>query len=654
MEKPKGFILPTILLVFFVIGTLIVSYYWMFRNVRMVAFRMEKEASCRYLCEAAMDEAFWRIYQNSRSPGTPEFMWFIDHPTTPLTLNTPAITRESARIFSGNIVPKISASAQMCDFRNYDSKKNPYYGKEGVGSVQIAVHVELAGADGAMKQQATFNLLRRYDFKVVSMISARNNSVPRGSYCHNFPLDYALFVRRGEEEFKAMQGELINSERVQITLAQSHLSAEHRGKIFFGGTAAGSTDRFVFLNTSDLDKGVLPTLTKPEVHRINSDQALSLFPAIQKQFKDEDVSLDQLKGLEGVFVASILPLVAAPTAGGKLGQIEEYTRNVLLNSGLGPEANRSAGTELIERSQCGTPGYAASLFEGSVRQRFFYFVYFFLDASKLDAKMAAELQKEEYRLACLPMPSPAPSDQVFKDFLQNLQALPGAQGTPANPSPFISRLESGFLYSPQLVCPTGRLTPDSFGKPVFFDKTGATVIESSESFQAWNHVNLMNRRMLSETTLRELGIIDEKNKVLRLNGCEWIAGDITIGNPGEEYTVSGKGVLLANGNIRIGASLRKSGPEDIAVFFTRRGTITVEGTTVEASLIAMGGGSSSLIFQRPTVVKGAIIADALNTNSWAPGAYRFEYDPILKGNVDHYVVNLSTSHSFQRLLEGGI
>ena len=643
----RGFLLPLILLVIFVLSVFGGAYFWMSRNAQLVASRMAKAAICRYLCEAAMDEALFGLYKESRKPGSTVAAWFIDHPATPLPLETPMVAREAKNILPSTIVANISTMARMHDFRNVDSARSRYYGKEGVGAIQVTVHVELADLGGTSQAPIAVNLLRQFDFKVVSMVSARDNTRPRNSYCQNFLLDYGFFVRRGADEFVSSQGELTNPGRVQISVAQAQHPLERRGKIYFGGTSEAPSQRFVFLNTVDADQPVLPRLPNPEVLRIDSRQCLSLFPEIRKELQQKNISESAMQGVEGVFVAGALPLLGT-AVGGKIGQIQNYTRGVLFGTGNGPAANRNPGAELIDRGQIGVSGCAASLLEGAVRQRFLYFVYFYIDASKADPQIAQDLQKEDLRLACVPMPNPPPQNQNLLAFLQGLQSLPGAGAQ----CPFLSRIDSDYLYAPGLSIPDGRMNPDSFGKPAFFDKNSGAVGDSSESLQGWFHVNLMGRRMLTEKALREIGTIDETNKTLNLNGNEWVAGDLTIGNPGEEYTVCGKGVLLANGNIRINAAIRKRGPEDMAVFFTRRGLITVAAPKVEASLVALGTGANNVVFLGPAVVRGAFAVDVLNPANWAPGKYRFEYDPLLKGNQDQYVINLTTAHSFQRFNEG--
>ncbi|MBF0407801.1 MAG: hypothetical protein HQM10_10630 [Candidatus Riflebacteria bacterium] len=613
--------------------------------------------SARQVAEASADELFAYIFRETANPFSTSSKWLIEgnsleHPTFDNSTAIPAAKQHADAIAGGILIPEINISAKVIDFRNTDSRDNKYYGKEGVGTIELSVIVSLNRSSGG-KKEVSYQLIRHHDFKIVTVTSAPSKRST--SYSHNFILDYVLFVRQGFKEFNEKFARPLNPNDVKIVIKQPTSGA--KGKVFFGGTTQG---RSVYLNVSANNKyaNIFPQMAWTEMKRIDRDACLDLFPKVKEQITSQQ--RDKIAKLEGVFYAGTFPLIKPPAAG-DLGNVEVLTLTSLWNSTSGNTRNENPGIEILSDDQtlAMNPDYAKSFLQGCIRQRFFYFAAFFLDISKLDSDVANQLKKYATWYPCIttPLPSTPVPPIEMTDFCNEMKNRYGSDGSLF--SDFISDYP---LYSGQTL---GSPQPD-FSLPAFFDSAGRPVNEDSTSFQAFNHVNLWSNRFVFKESLEKTGIINRSNATVNLRGFSWLGNSddanedrniiVEIGEPGKTYKIRGRGgIILKAGSFKIKGSIKKESPGDLLILFTRNGNIDIEtDEPVDAALIALGGGKPEgghVIPRKRLDLTGMIASEWIDTDNWPKGVdNQIKYDELLM-NGDQYCVNISSAISLQKISE---
>ncbi len=656
----RGFIVYIILAIIVVLGIFGTYFHQLSRYGQAVFFRLERTELARIVSSEALDEAFLHLQLQTTSPGTPEFEWLLRRDQRGLPLPVPLAQQAGERLFRSSVQPSISVEAYLLnDFRGNDPNGNRFYGcprsgppVEGVGTIELRARVELENRS-ARKLEALFHEVRHHDYKVVSVSSARESGRPRDQYAQNFLLDYSFFVRNALSEFEEGSGYSLNNQKVRLLLDQSGIPPESMGKVFFGGTGQDPDTRFVFLNVPESLEKLIPAQKPTEILRINHGECLDLFQNLKWQLQNRGINEDRLRGLEGVFTAATVP-VRRSSYDGPLGEVEKFSGSMLGLLGPGPLGNLEPGIELVPQARLSDTLYAQAAFEGRIRQRFHYFVHFQLDLSKVDPEIAALFKDLDKPYPCIPFPPVPPADETIRNFLVRLPVIQSRHSL--LDLPLISSLDSDFLYRPNLQFPESRKNPGKFEKPVFFNRSGSPTTESNDGpdgLQPFFHVNLWGRRMLDQKDLIETGIYDPNQGEVRPQGVVWVEGPLSFGREGSTLSINGQGVILSHSGIEIKGDIRKAGPNDLLILATRRGSIKVGSSNVEASLIAVGNsGRGTVIPSGPFNLLGAFAVDRLNLNSWAPGTYTFSYDPHLMGKADRFAIHLSPAISFQQGHEG--
>lgn len=648
-----------------VLTILSVRFHWFSRQSQFVANKYQQSDFARQVAEAAYEEAFSYFYKETENPFSAPGKWLIEgtvliFPNIDLSTVIPVTIANSDRLVKSNLISEISISAKVIDFRKTNSMKIPvpYYGKEGVGTLEISVEVTLKNRSNGAKE-AFCHIVRHHDYKVVGITS--DQAFRRTSYAHNFILDYVFFFRQGFSEFRDRMAKTLNPSNLQIAISQP--AGREKGKIYFGGT--NSSDRAVYLNIGESTpmSGIIPNFPWKEIKRIGRDDCLELFPKIKNMLDSE--ALENLKGLEGIFYAGAYPILKKLQTG-IIGQIEDLTLSALWSSTQGMYRNDNPGLEILSddpKLAC-DPDYAKSVLEGFIRQRFFYFTAFFLDFSKVPARIAEKMKTYSTWFPCFTEPLPQIPQTPPADLVDYMNQLKNRFG---NEKELFSRFVSEYpLLAGQGL---GNPAPEPvFPIPEFFDSTtgNTRISEDSSAFQPFNHVNLWSRRIVEKDSLEKLGIIDKANGIINLRGFVWVGNPendaedkniiIEIGDPDKPYKIRGKGGIFTKGaSFLIRGSLVKESPGDLLVLFTRRGNIEINtDQPINAALIAVGSGKTDcghIVSRKKLDLTGMIAAEWLDTDDWAKNVvHRIKYDEILKGK-DQYCVNLSTSFNFQRITE---
>jgi hypothetical protein len=552
-----------------------------------------------------------------------------------------------------------------------------------VGSVKLSVRLWITSAAKAKGRPPYAELIRMHDYKVVAVRTARDNGTERAVYAQNFPLDYALLVRKGFEEFNNTPfGRNLNNNQARLVIKQSG-SPDTMGKVVIGGTGS---DKFVFLNVHEKfwkedGTGLVPKPSTP-TFKVTFDDCLILFPKIKDMIDqkidqimtqlDQQSSSDLMpppdratieqqiyqvlrQSLYGIFTFRHLPAVRDDYNGPDL-QEERRIINLIAAREDGPGANIERGIELIgpdlDAFRTCPPD---QLLEGDIRSRFLKRVDFHMDGTpndKIDAAMIEDIKKKT-SIYCVETTVDTGAGGALADrqkLVEGLRTLSSKYS-----KDFFSRLIASYPYKIGVT----ESTPPGFRTLNHRNLAGAAIpLETSgeSGVQPFFHVNLRGKRMETSDLLEQVDIIDPDKGTINLNGYADVQGDVTIGQAGQTLKINGQGgIFSAKGSITINANLEKGSDEAFCVFFTRLGNITVNAERVEASLVALGGGTGRIIFTKPVTVKGAVVTEFLSLANWAAGQHTFIYDPILKSrnpSTDLYVVNLGLPITFQRLVDG--
>ena len=213
----RGIILYVVIMVFLCLSVLALHFLRVSREARQVAFRFEKSEMVRQLAQAGIEEAFSRFFRETANPGSPAGTWLVQRSQASFQIEIPQTERIAKAVIFGSFQPKVTAEARLVDFRKTDSKGRPYYGSEGVGTLEFSVNSSM---EIDSKLFVSSRLSRHHEFKVVSVVSHRDNTAQRQLYAQNFILDYLLFVRRGFEEFERTAARSENTSRIRVRAEQ--------------------------------------------------------------------------------------------------------------------------------------------------------------------------------------------------------------------------------------------------------------------------------------------------------------------------------------------------------------------------------------------------------------------------------------------------
>ncbi|MFZ2959360.1 MAG: hypothetical protein WA705_20935 [Candidatus Ozemobacteraceae bacterium] len=705
----RGFLLYTVIFIVVIVTIFSLQFHQMARHQQQIAFRFGQSEAARQVAEAAMDEAFMWVYQQTAEPSSEAGNWLIrrvskEFPVIPLKqINTVA-----KQMIRGDLTPTIKASGRIVDFRRGDGTIEyfPLDSMEGHGTLEIKVSVTFERPSVTSTEKiAACQLTRHHDFAIVSMTSPRRNSDKRSSYAQNFPLDYALLVRNGLKEFRETVGYSLNNERVRLTVNQEHIvDPLKRGKIFFGGTTPNGqvagpnqfpTGNYVFLNLNETTQDQLvpaPGVTPQQ--KIGNDDVRKLSPHLYSKFEQrvqndggKDGKILNAEGKFAVFSAPVLRL-NYPDIEKKL---EVVTRDWLSSSREGAEKNASSGMYLINPAKEKTldSSYLNSIFEGAVRKRFFYFVTYWIDLShaimewkqptlvgwetkqqSIPADEAQQLASSaDGRIICTPMTDPAPTnDAIAVAYLQALPCINAAFMASANKLQVLSRFEDSFRYggggTPDQLIATPTETTETFMVNDFFTSKNQKreLDDTGNPPFPYEYFNLWHRRSLTAGQMKSLGIINETEGTINLRGIVHTKDPIVFEPPPTgTWIIHGQGVIIGASFV-IKAPFKKADPRSLCILYARKDNIIVETSDrVEAVLIALGSSKPlSVIAKAPMQLFGALIVDRLGISKpngepiWAEGDHAIFYDDLLKESDPAkfaYQINISNWITFSRISE---
>jgi hypothetical protein len=672
----SGVAMFSAIFVMIVIGLLAVQFHHMTRQAQSTAFRFQASEIARQLAESAMDEAFLYIYNQSEKSSGEFFTKLrdrsgsIDCSTTSLDnlsgkgvdVKIDLTKAEAATILNGNKFD-ISAKARIIDFRSADPDGRKYYDKEGVGTLELKVSVT---PKTAFKKQikSACHLTRHHDYKVVSIVTRRNNSGQRSEYVHNYVLDYALFIRNGQREFDTTLGLSLNPEKQQFVVDQTGLTNSNCGKIYLGNR----TGKYVFLNIEPARKDFLPApVEKKKIVQASSDEVFKLLPSfystvkseVKKKVKDEGASLKSfsMDGHKAFFEYSRYPITNdALTVKKNLQDFRDATL-----AGEAKAANKKALLDFFPGVEFKPDTLLSATLEGDIRQRFFHFGYFYVDLSSAYIKIKAEKHGKSKKFT---INFPAATVNEMKNELypcfdyDHFKDVTGFKSTLD-----LEYLKQKFAQArPELLCDIHEKNRFLKGSnnplptPLFYHYQSPSSSEDPLGGSIpFAHVNLWTRRELTMELAEQFGIYDSTANKLKLRGIIQFKEAITLGQTGSTLTVEGQGIIIAPG-ITIKSGITKADGNAICVLATRGQVITVDtDQLIEASLVSIDLGGTHTGYVKATKklnLKGALAVDMLRLDKWAPGVkHTLRYDPALKPAQDLYQINLARWVSFQRMVE---
>lgn len=673
--RRRGSAMFVVMLVLIVLTALSVAFYQMSREARASAFLIEQKSILRELAEAASDEAFARLSAATADPTSAASQWLTGPRTGELALSVPLTAGQAGSMLRSDLEARFAAVLRCVDARTSDSKGSPFAPGEALGTAEIAVTVELHPRWSGWKKTtpyASCSIIRHHDFKVVSVVSPRQNASPRTAYAHNWVLDYVLLLRHGLREFRQQNGEPLNPSQTTVVIDQNALAGtpERLGKIFIGGTAdpsgpstAGPNEtprgNHVFANIDESMAALIPPFQKVGTRRIGLDECCLLLPRL-------NAARRYLTGLEGVFSARHVPLLRPPAGyqGSPEAEAELSARNGALNAAQGAEATIATGLYLLGKdpARAADSAFAAAILEGAIRQRFLYFSYFHLDLSRVSGASAQDIADlQRLLIPCIP-PGPQPiRDDTLRAFTEGLARLEARYGNAPGTLPLTSRLQDGFLYQGGQ---SGPAPPAGAAfaapRPAFFDYRGqpAELTQSGKDGWPFRHYGLWDRKLETADQLETFGILDRQKGELRLRGVIGVNDYVTLGAAGQPpLKIRGQGVLVAKG-FRLLSGLEKAAGEPvepICVLFARDQSILVEtADPIQASLIALGapGNPLAVLPQKALALQGCLAADELRPERWAPGVeHVLRYDPALKPGRPVLQINLARWITFQKIIE---
>ncbi|MFZ5949219.1 MAG: hypothetical protein ACOYXC_00820 [Candidatus Rifleibacteriota bacterium] len=674
----KGIAMFSAIFVMLIISILALQFHFTSRQAQSTAFRFQASEIARQLAEAAMDEAFLFIYNETGKPASTLFKKLkdrsggIDCSSTsldnltgkgvPIDVN---LTKAQAASIQNGEKFDIEAVARIIDFRDADSAGGQYYGKEGIGTLEIKVSVTPKPA--FQKQiQGACNIYRHHDYKVASIVSKRDNSGQRSEYVQNYVLDYALFIKNGQEEFDSISGVSLNPLKQQLKIDQSGLSASKCGKVFLGNRDGN----FVYLNLNTIRKDFIPAaVEKSKIVEADSDQTFALLPTfnssvraqVKKAVDDEGADLESYKmeGHKAFFNYKRYPITDEALTEGNLKDFRDTTL-----AGEAKFAKKSAVLEFKPGIYVEPVNMLPDILEGDIRQRFFHFGYFYVDLSSAYIKVTASKKvfgKKKKKSFTIPFPAQTVNDMKKEQYpcfnVDHFKDFPGF-----NSVIDLQYLKDNFANSyPQIICDIDdsfrylKGSNDALPKPQFYyyRNPGSTSDSTSASIP-YAHANLWARRKLSVALAEEFGILEPKNHRINLRGIIQINEPITIGADGSEVKVHGQGVLIAPG-ITIKAGIKKADANSLCVLLTRGYPINVEtDQELETSLISIGKSNRNghIKAKKQLKLKGALAVDLLRLDQWAEGVnHTITYDPALKPSEDQYQITISRWVSFQKMVE---
>ncbi|MBU1108255.1 MAG: hypothetical protein KKB51_16400 [Candidatus Riflebacteria bacterium] len=674
----SGIAMFSAIFVLLIIGLLAMQLHFYSRHTRLSAFRFQTSEVARQLAAAAIEEALAYVLAESEKPDGTFFRYLVERPAAidcsnidlseknQRGIEVPVeLTIKQAKSMEIGSRFSISATARIVDFRNTDMAGTSYYGKEGVGTIELRVMVE-PEEEYRHSVSSACTMTRHHDYKVVTIVARRDNSTQRSEYAGSYVLDYALFLRNGQEEFTNSAGASLNPAKQRLVISQSDTDPTTFGKVFFGNKPG----QHVYLNIDKKRMHFIPQPQQKEFSYDPADQQIfrllpDFFAAIKKLARQvlHDIELSYgnfvMTNFSADFLFEKLPLCDDDLAETEASASIIKIRNAL-RLGRWP-ANSDQSLPAVGAGIVIEPEESLrQILEGNVRQRFMQIASLFIELNdaRIFAGPSEDTDLDSRRID---------DNQLLRDFSTR-------KYTCFDPERFNGRQPDGldidYLKSqiyrdtrdPDLFSKIDSnnaylLQPSPLPQPVFYLRRWAGVIEDpSLAAVPFAHINLWSRQNLSRRQLESFGIYLPRQKKLKLRGIIQCKEPVVLGGNGDgDIEVEGCGILIAPG-IRIETGIKKApGKEVVCVLATRGQPITVNTDhRIEASLISMGilDRNGHIQANRRLDLYGSLAVDRLAIDRWSVGEeHRITYDPALKRQNDLYQVNIARWITFERVVE---
>ena len=671
--KRSGVAMFSAIFVMIIVGLLALQFHYMTRQAQSSAHRFQTSEMARQLAAAAMEEAFMYVHNETANPGSAFFKKLtgrsndIDGSSTSLdNKNSKGVTVPVAlTLAQASSMPmgsrlNIDATARIIDFRNSDSTGARYYGNEGVGTLELRVIAE-PKPEFRKQMQGACTITRHHDYKVVAIITRRSNSTQRSAYAGSFILDYALFVRDGQEEFDAISGLSLNPAKQKLTIDQTGLTSDKAGKIYLGNRRNNS----VYLNIDAARQNFIPEPRKKEkIVQVDDQTVFKLLPQFFSQVRAQAEKAVKSKGasLKGFSMSghsAYFEYQRYPVTDEALTPIKDMKdfRTATL-AGEAKFNNQKESAEVYPGLVIKPEAGLVDVLEGDVRQRYFHFGYFYVDMTNckiwVKAKKSGQSESETIEITDPTLINQFKNRQIpcfdadhFAGITDNSIDLRYIKDNIANTYPeVICRIdkENRYLQNANSTLPHPGM---------FHFRNAGSLDDATLASVPFAHVNLWTRRNVTPQQLQEFGIYLPDQKKLNLRGIVQVTEAITLGAEGN-IEVEGSGVLIAPG-ITISGGIKKKDADSACVLLTRGYPITVNTTElVEAALVSIGSSNRNgyVVANKKLNLRGCLAADRLNLAKWAEGVeHRVQYDPTFKRNDDLYQVNLARWVTFERMVE---
>lgn len=660
-----------VIFVLIVLSTLAMQFHFTSRQAQMTAHRFQTSEAARQVALAAAEEAFMQIKRQTSDPTSVLFNKLLNRSSDidassnlsnrlnySIAIDLPLLEQQLENMQMGKRF-NVEATARIIDFRQTDSQQTGrYYGQEGVGTIEIRT-VAQASEEYQVNTPGACIITRHHDYKVITMVSRRRNDEQRTEYAQNYVLDYALLIRYGENELEDSAGTSLNPLQTRLSIDQTAIPPERRGKVFLGNRRP---DSYVYINLDRDREDFINARENNSIVTANSDQVFNILPSFRADLERE---AEQIVDDQGA------TLVSFELRGHEAHF--RYRRYAVTDDALPTSPNLSEFRDMTAYSKAQhlahtprpfSPGIIFepaneinTFMEGNVRQRFFHYGYFILDISNAEVLIEIEEESGTIREDVTGVDQSLMADDHIPVFNADHFESAGVAGTQF--STFLDlRYIADEFTNDDIPC---RMNVDqayangTVNQPVFFNfRSPGPVPEANAAGVPYAHVNLWSRRNLSAQHISELGIFD--GSTLNLHGIIHMSDFLDLeSDSGGSITIEGKGVIIAPG-IRISSGITKSSDDDLAVFVTRGDPIFIETTDpIEASLVSMRRTSpydGRLYVTGKLDLKGALAVDKLNVNQWNPAhEHTIRYDPALKRSDDLYLFNFSRWISYERMLE---
>lgn len=672
--RRAGVAMFSAIFVMIIVGLLAMQFHYMSRQAQSSAHRFQTSEMARQLAAAAMEEAFMYVFKQSDDPAGPFIQKLVKRSSdidcsstglenknskgvpVPITLTL----AQAADMPMGSRI-KIDATARIIDFRNIDTTGARYFENEGIGTLELRVTAE-PKEEFKKQMLGACTITRHHDYKVAAIVSKRDNTTQRTSYAGSYALDYALFLRDGQEEFDSTAGLSLNPVKQKLVIDQTGLAPGEIGKIYLGN----KRNRSVYYNIDAARQDFIPTPHKKEkILQVDDQTVFKLLPQFfnqvkaqaNKVVKDKGASMKgfSMSGHSAYFEYQRYPVTDEALS--SITDLKDFRDATLV--GEAKSKGQKVTTEIFPALVIKPETALTEILEGDIRQRYFHFGYFYVDMTNckiwVKAKKSGKSDSETIEITDPVLINNFKNKRIpcfdadhFAEISDNSIDLRYLKDNVANTYPeVICRIDESNRYL--------KGSNTALAHPgMFHFRSSGSIDDPTMISVPFSHTSLWSRRNLTAAQLVEFGIYVPSQKKLKLQGITQFNEAITLGNDGD-IEVEGRGVLIAPGITINGGIKKKPGTDSICVLMTRGYPITVNTEkTIEAALISMGRSDRNgyVSASKKLDLKGCLAVDRLNLAKWAENVeHKIQYDPAFKRNESLYQVSINRWVTFERMVE---